>query len=115
MRPLLAILALTLAAHQAGADDRTEAEVQHLFSYVANSGCTFHRNGKDHDAADAADHLRLKYRRGSKYVGNADEFIDRLASESSWSGEKYTVTCEGHTQLSRDWLHAALQAYREGQ
>ena len=115
MRTVLAILAMVLSANHAWADDRTETEVQYLFSYVANSGCTFHRNGKDHDSADAADHLRLKYRRGGKYVDNADQFIDRLASESSWSGEKYTVTCDGQTLLSRDWLHQALAEYRRGQ
>ena len=34
-------------------------------------------------ADDAADHLRLKHRRGKRYATSAETFIDRLASKSS--------------------------------
>ncbi len=95
------------------AADNADAEIQYLLTYVENSGCTFIRNGSEHDSAGAADHLRLKYSRGGKYANNADQFIDRLASESSWTGKKYTVTCDGVTQPSGDWLHQALDEYRE--
>ena len=115
MRVLPAILALLLSANSGMANEQTDAEVQYLLHFVENSGCTFHRNGSDHNAPDAADHLRLKYRNGGKYVNNADQFIDRLASKSSWSGKKYTVTCEGHTQPSGEWLHRALDDYRSRQ
>jgi len=91
----------------------TEQEVEYLLEFVAGSGCTFVRNGDDHDSADAADHLRLKYNRGKRYVGSAEQFIDRLATESSWSGDPYTVTCEGKTQTSAQWLHRALAEYRQ--
>ncbi|TDG13015.1 hypothetical protein E2F43_14120 [Seongchinamella unica] len=97
----------------ATADDRTDREVQYLLAYVESSGCTFHRNGSDHDSADAADHLRLKYRRGGKYVDTTEHFIDRLATESSWTGRKYTVTCDGQTLASGEWLHRALDDYRK--
>ncbi len=89
-----------------------EAEIEHLLAFVASSGCTFHRNGRDYDPASAADHLRLKLSRGGHYVNNADQFIDRLASESSWSGKEYTVTCNGQTSTSRQWLQRALAAFR---
>jgi hypothetical protein len=105
---LLVLFALSAAAE----DQRSQAEIEHLLGFVASSGCTFHRNGADHDAADAADHLRLKYRRGGKYVNSAEQFIDRLASESSWTGKPYTVTCEGRTRPTAEWLHQALEAYR---
>lgn len=107
---LPALLLLAVTAGWAG--ESTDMEVQYLLQFVENSGCTFHRNGSDHNAVDAADHLRLKYRNGARYVKSADQFIDRLASESSWSGKKYTVTCEGHTQLSGEWLHRALDEHR---
>jgi len=114
------ILSLTLVfllstMYPALGDETADGEVQYLLGFVERSGCTFHRNGADHDAADAADHLRLKYRRGGKYVNNADQFIDRLASESSWSGETYTVTCDGQTEPSGEWLHRALESYRARQ
>jgi hypothetical protein len=115
MPPLCTLLraALLLCLATTTSADNGDAEVQYLLSYVAASGCTFHRNGGDHDSADAADHLRLKYSRGGKYVNSAEQFIDRLASESSWSGTPYSVTCEGVTQPSGAWLHRALQAYRQ--
>ena len=110
-RTFIIAISLLLAVAVA-ADEKTDTEVQYLLGYVENSGCTFHRNGSDHDSADAADHMRLKYRRGGKYVDTAEHFIDRLATESSWTGRKYTVTCDGHTQPSGEWLHKALDDYR---
>lgn len=113
MNRLLAIFFVIIASSGVWADEQTDAEVQYLLSYVESSGCTFHRNGSDHDSAGAADHLRLKYKRGGKYTSTADHFIDRLASESSWSGDQYTVTCDGKKQLSGEWLHMALDEYRK--
>ena len=113
-RILITAVALLLALG-ATANETTDREVQYLLGFVESSGCTFHRNGSDHDSADAADHLRLKYKRGGKYVDTTEHFIDRLASESSWTGSKYTVTCDGQTQPSREWLHKALNDYRKSQ
>ena len=113
-RILITAVALLLALG-ATANETTDREVQYLLGFVESSGCTFHRNGSDHDSADAADHLRLKYKRGGKYVDTTEHFIDRLASESSWTGSKYTVTCDGQTQPSGEWLHKALNDYRTSQ
>lgn len=115
MRTLVIFLALVFGSSGAWANQQAEAEVQYLLSFVEHSGCTFHRNGSDHDSADAADHLRLKYSRGGKYVNNADQFIDRLATQSSWTGRKYSVTCNGTSEPSGAWLHRALEQYRNGQ
>lgn len=106
---LTAALALPLAVN---AGD-TEQEIEYLLEFVASSGCTFTRNGSDHDPAGASDHLRMKYSRGKRYVNNADQFIDRLATESSWTGKKYMVSCEGQSQPSGVWLHRALDDYRQ--
>lgn len=108
-----ALLVLLFAAAGNGrGEDTSEAEIQHLLDFVAASGCTFVRNGKEHDPADAADHLRLKYRNGARYVNSAEQFIDRLASQSSWTGQAYTVTCDGRTEPTGQWLHRALREYR---
>ena len=90
-----------------------EEEVEYLINQVAESGCTYTRNGSEHPSTDAADHLRLKYRRGKKYVNSAEQFIDRLATESSWSGKPYTMTCEGTVSSSAAWLHQALREHRQ--
>jgi hypothetical protein len=110
--PLLALLVTVAGDVRAG--DEVDAEIQYLLDFVAASGCTFTRNGKDHDPADAADHLRLKHSRGARYADSAEQFIDRLASESSWTGRAYTVTCDGQTEPTGQWLHRALDDYRSG-
>lgn len=112
MHRLMAAAMALLLTLPAAADETMDREVGHLLQFVENSGCTFTRNGTDHDAAGAADHLRLKYNRGGRYVKSADQFIERLASESSWTGKPYTVTCDGVTRPSGEWLQEALQAYR---
>lgn len=112
MRSLILFIALVTGASATWAEDQTDREVQYLLSFVENSGCTFHRNGSDHDSPDAADHLRLKYSKGAKYAGSAEQFIDRLASESSWTGRDYSVTCDGVNEPSGEWLHRALNEYR---
>lgn len=110
-----ALATILLWGTSALAAEDYDAEVQYLLGFVEDSGCIFTRNGRDHDAADAADHLRLKYDRGGKYVNSAEQFIDRLATESSWTGKDYTVTCDGHTEPSADWLHRALHAHRQAE
>ncbi len=92
--------------------DSAETEINYLIEQVAQSNCTYIRNGDEHDSADAADHLRLKYRRGKRYVDTAEHFIDRLASESSWSGDPYQMRCDGVTEPSGEWLHRTLRRYR---
>ena len=113
MRPMLALLVLLLAPGPATAAD-TEAEIEYLIQTVADSGCIFNRNGSDHDSAAAADHMRRKYGHGKRYVNSAEQFIDRLATESSWTGRPYTITCDGVTEPSGEWLHRALQEHRAG-
>ena len=105
IRTVIAVLPLWAASGWAAVPATADREIQYLFEFVADSGCSFERNGSSHDSADAADHLRLKYRRGSRYVNTAEQFIDRLASESSWTGKAYTVTCDGETRTSNRWLH----------
>jgi hypothetical protein len=110
-RLLLCILLALPAALTAGSE--ADTEIDYLLEFVATSGCVFVRNGDEHDAADAADHLRLKYSRGKRYVESAENFIDRLATESSWSGEPYMIICDGASLPSAQWLYRALADYRQ--
>lgn len=108
---LVLVLALSWPA-QAAPESVAATEIQYLLEFVAASNCDFIRNGASHDSAEAADHLRLKYSRGRKYASTAEQFIDRLASESSWTGKPYMVNCGGRTEPVRDWLRRALADYR---
>jgi len=96
--------------------DTAEEEINHLISAVAESGCTFVRNGNNYSAQEAEEHLQLKYRRGRKHAKTAEQFISRLASESSMSGKPYYMNCEGvPSQTSGDWLAQRLELIRNGQ
>ena len=109
----IAVLAL-LAGYPAQADDNVaEQEITALIAAVESSGCFFLRNADRHDSAEAADHLRLKYRRGRRYADTAEHFIERLASKSSWSGKPYFIECDGEQSPSGDWLSAQLELIRQ--
>ncbi len=72
---------------------QTEAEkIDKLIVYVQNlKGCSFIRNGSAYTPVEAADHLRLKLKKGAKKAATAQAFIDNLASYSSSSGEPYRI------------------------
>ncbi|MBT8079870.1 MAG: DUF5329 domain-containing protein [Gammaproteobacteria bacterium] len=109
-----AVLACLLLCAAAGhADETMEAEIDHLLAAVAASDCVFIRNGKEHTPEGARDHLEMKRRRGKRYYDNADEFIERIASKSSWSGKPYRIRCgDGETVLASEWFSEALSIYR---
>jgi hypothetical protein len=103
-------LALLVNAATALAGD---TEVDYLLNWIRGSGCIFVRNGDDHSAVAAADHLGIKYRRARRWVASADLFITRIASKSSLSGKLYTVRCPGQPEeTSRTWLTRALTEHR---
>ncbi len=89
-----------------------EEEIQHLLSAVGNSGCTFFRNRKQHTATEAEAHLTMKYNRAGSRVKTAEVFIDRLASESSWTNKPYLIKCGDDSSPSRDWLTTELEKFR---
>jgi hypothetical protein len=107
-----AIVALSLMPGIGIAAD-IEGEIEYLVSAIGASDCTFIRNGKRHSAEDAEDHLRMKYRRGRKYASTSEDFIEYLASASSWTKKPYFIECEGQQAVpTREWLTAYLDEYR---
>jgi hypothetical protein len=111
--PLVFVLLAVALPCRADISAETSTEIDELLQLVESSDCIFIRNGSEHDATDAADHLRLKLKRGKKYVDTTEQFIDRLASESSWTGKPYTVRCPNEDeQLTGAWLHQLLDSMR---
>ena len=96
-----------------GVAHATEAEIERLLQFVGTSGCGFERNGNLHPSDEAEAHLRRKLAGAKGRVKDADTFIDRVASESSWTGKPYRVTCADQELLARDWLVAELQRIRD--
>lgn len=107
--PLLLLLTLSPALAD---DDTMNTEIDYLLESVASSDCTFIRNGDEHQAADARDHLQMKRRRGKRYFDTTEEFIERLASKSSWSGKVYRIRCGSEEVDAADWFNARLAEQR---
>lgn len=115
----VALLALLLSlnpvavAATPGAEAR--AEIAHLLAYLEGSRCAFYRNGDWHAAAEARSHLERKrdYLEKRSMVGTAEQFIERAATSSSFTGEAYKVRCgAGPAVPSGTWLRAELKRYR---
>ena len=101
---------LSVSAYAASGD----MEIQHLLTTIGDSDCTFSRNGSDHTAADAEDHLRMKYRRAGKRINTAEAFINHLASKSSWTGKAYMISCNAEPPVATEiWLHTKLIEFRD--
>ena len=115
-KKLQKIAALSLAlliGNVAMAASVADPEIEYLLTTVGNSGCEFIRNGDVHAGPDAEAHLRMKYKRGQRWVSSAEDFIERLASKSSWSGKPYQVQCPGAAPMpSEIWFTDKLGALR---
>lgn len=109
----VAVLLVRAAAGDAPEAKATRSEPQRieaLIDAVAASGIVFIRNGSEHSASEAADHLRTKYSRAGDRVKTAEQFIDVLGSTSSQSGEPYRVRLpDGTERDAGPWLHERLR------
>jgi len=92
----------------------TQTEIDHLLTYLTESGCTYVRNGSEHSASEAVEHILKKYRYFEDDIDTTEQFIELSASESTFTGRDYLIRCPGQPeQPSRDWLLAELQRYRQ--
>lgn len=109
---MVALLSIATSVTWAG-EPSVAGEIEYLISAVSESGCTFVRNGKDHTAVKAADHLQMKAKKGERYYVTTEEFIERIASKSSWSGEPYLIQCDGKpAEAAGSWFTRALATLR---
>jgi hypothetical protein len=113
---LLAFLvAVGTVAGAAPPSTNTQAEIAHLLSYLETSRCEFYRNGAWYDSREARAHLEKKksYLMNRSLIGSTEDFIDRAATASSVSGEKYQVRCRPSPAVpSGAWLRAELERFR---
>jgi hypothetical protein len=89
-----------------------EAEIAHLLEFVAESGCTFIRNGSEHSAQSAREHMETKYAHVKQRVRTSEQFIEYAASRSSITGRAYTIRCGEVETPSGEWLIGELARYR---
>lgn len=93
-----------------------QTEINYLLEFVAQSGCDFYRNGSWYEAKKAQAHLRQKFEflmaRGQ--ILTAEDFIEKVATKSSLSGQAYQVRCAGgEAHTTAQWLLSELAHYRE--
>lgn len=99
----------------AAKDLRVDMEVTYLVNTVETSPCKFKRNGTWYDGAQAAAHLREKYRWMQRFgqISSAEDFVVKVATKSSASGIPYALRCPGQDDIeSAAWLYRALTAFR---
>lgn len=112
---LLVGLGLACNVALAGLDAKAQQEVSQLLAFVGQSQCAFIRNGKVYDGVAAKSHLetKLHYLIERGQVNSAEDFIERAATQSSFSGRPYLVDCGGNERPSADWLKEELHLLRE--
>lgn len=93
-------------------------EVNFLLGYVEGSGCDFQRNGSWHTAQEAHAHLQDKfnYLAARNMLDTTEQFIERVATQSSLTGHAYMVRCSGGPIItSKQWLSDELLRLRKNQ
>ncbi len=90
-----------------------DARIEYLLHSVETlKGAKFVRNGSAYDAGAAVSHLRLKLGKAGERVKTAEDFIDGLASKSSFSGKPYTIRmADGETVKTAQFFHDQLRKY----
>lgn len=110
----VAIAGLMLGSFTAMADElNMNLEIDFLLDTVVSSDCVFIRNGSEYEAEAARDHLQMKRKRGKRYFSSTEEFIEKIASKSSWSGNDYLIECENESrQKAQAWFTSILKRFR---
>ncbi len=92
-----------------------QIEVNFLLGSIEGSGCEFYRNGTWNDSKTAQAHLRDKYTYlvARNLINTTEDFIEKAATESSFSGQPYKVRCNGGAPVtSNQWLRDELARFR---
>jgi len=109
----LAFLSLSVAiSSNPNAPTLTETQkIERLIKIVAElKDAKFIRNGKEHDAKAAAEHLRKKWDYTRKEVKTARDFIDKIATKSYTTGKPYLIRfADGREVESGDYLSERLK------
>jgi len=109
--PVLLLCLCALAAHAGSAAD---AEIDALIARVHQAqGVVFIRNGSEHTAAEAAEHLQRKRTAAHVTFASAEQFIDAVGTRSSMTGRAYRVRmADGREVDSAVWLRGLLRELR---
>jgi len=119
---LLLGIQLTLAFDYQHPLKDDEAAIAYLLDEVEKSQGVFLRNGSEHSAKEAKKHLahKMKMARsmfwffGPKKDISLQEFIEKIASQSSTSNKDYQIRLKsGETVKTGDWLRSKILELRQ--
>ncbi|PLX19891.1 MAG: hypothetical protein C0599_10080 [Salinivirgaceae bacterium] len=109
---ILAISISNIAVCQSSKVKLTEKQkIEALIKSVEElENAKFYRNGSLYDAKTAAKHLRMKLNNAGNRVKTTIDFIDKIASKSSMSGNSYKIVfADGHEVKTRDYFLKRLR------
>lgn len=109
MALLLWLIPVISQAREAKENDR----IEHLIRSVETfEGAVFIRNGKEYQPEAAGSHLRMKLEKAGDRVTTAEDFIEGIASKSSFSGKPYRIRRSDRTLTdTRRFFQSLLREY----
>ena len=107
----LVLLVMAALPLRAAPPAHEQSRIERLIRYVeSQKAIKFIRNGTEYTAEDAGKFLRGKLEAMGGEVTTARQFIKRIASRSSMSGQPYQVRlADGQTVLAENFLEDELQ------
>jgi hypothetical protein len=111
----LALSVCSAALRAADLPPATEKQIEELIAAIERmADATFLRNGRPYGAAVAAEFLRRKWRHREADVGSADDFIEKVASFSSTTGQPYRIRfSDGRETPCATFLRTELSSLRQ--
>ena len=106
---LLLLCTLFTAPLFAKLNAHEEARIAAMLSALGEKkDLTFIRNGSSHNSEEAVSHLQLKLSKTRNRLDTAEQFIDKVASTSSISGQAYIVRINGKEETAKVFLHQLI-------
>ena len=105
---LAGVMVLTGRGNEGAGSEKKKIEllIAHLESL---KGAEFVRNGREYDAETAAKFLRGKWQARESDILTAADFIDKVASVSTQSGQPYLIRfSDGREQKCAEYLREVL-------
>ncbi len=105
------LMVMALAGYGAELPASEQRKIEALIQHVASlTEAVFMRNNQAYPAKTAAQFLRGKWRATLEDITTAQEFIAKVASVSSTTGQPYRIRFpNGHEMRSGDYLRTVLQ------
>jgi hypothetical protein len=108
----ITFLLLTAASTSHMSDSQ---KIRALLVAIERSNLIFIRNGVEHSAKEAREHLERKLSRAGSLIRTPEQFIEHIASKSSISGTPYYVKYpDGSTMRTSIWLRIKLREIEHG-